>query len=181
MGKKRLLPFSIVICLVIYFFLYEVNQVMTLFKDAGGLWSKDKFRPLVTALSNLGMNIIMVQFWGLYGVILSTVLSMVIIGLPWLFANVFTEMFTKEQMPSLITEILSFAVADIVISSAVYFVCSYINIGGVIEVAIKLVICVVLTNLLLFLVFRRRDEFSQVLSLVNKVTKGKLFKNKQHN
>ena len=33
------------------------------------MWHEDKFRPLVTALTNLALNIIMVQFWGLYGVV----------------------------------------------------------------------------------------------------------------
>ena len=55
-GKKLELEFSTVICFCIYYFLYEVNQLLNTYKDAAGIWHEDRFRPLVTALSNLGMN-----------------------------------------------------------------------------------------------------------------------------
>ena len=74
-GDDLLLPFSAVICLVVYYYIYEINQLLNLYKDAGGIWHEDRFRPLVTAIANVSMNLIMVQFWGIYGVLLSTVLS----------------------------------------------------------------------------------------------------------
>lgn len=174
MGKERLLPFSIVICFAIYFFIYEINQVMNLFKDAGGIWSKDKFRPLVTAIANLGMNIIMVQFWGLYGVILSTVISMLIVGMPWLFYNLFTELFDRRQFPVLLKEIIYFVVASVLICTITYLVCSLIHLDGILEVVVKLLVCSILSNAMLFLVYRNSNEFKQVLLLINKITKGRV-------
>ena len=56
--------FSAVIFFCIYYFVYEINQLLNTYKDAAGIWHEDRFRPLVTALSNLAMNLIMVQFWG---------------------------------------------------------------------------------------------------------------------
>ena len=44
-GEKLLLDFSVVICLCIYFFVYEINQLWNLYKDAAGIWHKDRFRP----------------------------------------------------------------------------------------------------------------------------------------
>ena len=93
-----MLNFSVVVCFVIYFYVCEVNQLLNTYKDAGGIWHEDRFRPLVTAIANLGMNLVMVQFWGLYGIILSTVLSMLLVGMPWLFHNLFTTMFEKKNM-----------------------------------------------------------------------------------
>ena len=49
-GKDLMLDYAIVICFVIYFYVYEVNQLLNTYKDAGGIWHKDRFRPLVTAI-----------------------------------------------------------------------------------------------------------------------------------
>ncbi|WP_026659654.1 lipopolysaccharide biosynthesis protein [Butyrivibrio sp. AC2005] len=174
MGEERLLPYSIVICLAAYFFIAEINQLLNLFKDAGGLWSKDKFRPLVTSLANLGMNLAMVRFWGLYGVILSTVLSMLFIGMPWLFYNLFTELFDKEDLLPLLKEIISFVFVLTISAFATYGLCELTNADGVIGILIRMVICVIVPNTILFICFRRTKEYEQALLLVNKVTKGKL-------
>ncbi len=79
------------------FYIYEINQLLNMYKDAGGIWHEDRFRPLVTAITNLSLNLIMVQFWGIYGIILSTVLSMLLVGMPWLFYNLFTTLFKKAS------------------------------------------------------------------------------------
>ncbi|SEL72967.1 Membrane protein involved in the export of O-antigen and teichoic acid [Butyrivibrio sp. ob235] len=174
MGTQRLLPFSIVICLAAYFFIYEVNQIMNIFKDAGGLWSADRFRPLVTALTNLGLNLIMVQFLGLYGVILSTVISTLFVGMPWLFNNLFNELFKKEQFPILFKEIFLFVIAGIIVSSTTYFICSLIPFKGVIEVLSKLILCIIIANSLLYFMFRKNEVFINVVMLLDRITKGRL-------
>ena len=89
--NKKYAEKGVVICLVVYYYIYEINQLLNLYKDAGGIWHEDRFRPLVTAIANVSMNLIMVQFWGIYGVLLSTVLSMMFVGMPWLFHNLFWE------------------------------------------------------------------------------------------
>ena len=79
-----------VICLCAYFFTYEIASMMIQYKDAAGIWHEDRFRPLVTAFSNLVMNLITVQFIGIVGVLISTVISFAVIGIPWLIKNIFT-------------------------------------------------------------------------------------------
>ncbi len=69
-GKKEELMFAYpaVICFSVYFFIVEVNTLLNAYKDAAGIWHEDRFRPLVTAIVNLCLNLIMVQFWGIYGI-----------------------------------------------------------------------------------------------------------------
>ena len=59
-GDDLLLPFSAVICLVVYYYICEINQLLNLYKYCGGIWHEDLFMPLVTAIANLSMNLIMV-------------------------------------------------------------------------------------------------------------------------
>ena len=95
-GEDLMLGFSAVVFFVIYYYVYEVNQLLNTYKDAGGIWREDRFRPLVTAITNLGMNLLMVNYIGIYGIILSTVLSMIVVGMPWLIHNLFSTLFPRK-------------------------------------------------------------------------------------
>ena len=169
-----MLDFSIVICFVIYFYVCEVNQLLNTYKDAGGLWHEDRFRPLVTAIANLGMNLIMVQFWGLYGIILSTVLSMLLIGMPWLFHNLFTTMFEKKNMKVYLSSIAFYVFVSIISGVVSVIVCNFIDFGLWMTLFIKFIICLIIPNVIFFIAYHRTDEFKQSALLVNKMLHGKI-------
>ena len=60
----------------VYFYLVTMQQVNGMYKDAAGVWHQDRFRPLIAAMVNLFLNIVLVQFWGIYAILLSTSLVM---------------------------------------------------------------------------------------------------------
>lgn len=173
-GKDLMLDFSIVICFVIYFYVCEVNQLLNTYKDAGGIWHEDRFRPLVTAIANLGVNLVMVQFWGLYGIILSTVLSMLLIGMPWLFHNLFTTMFEKKNMKVYLSSIAFYVFVSIISGGVSVIVCNFIDFGLWMTLFIRFIICLIIPNVIFFIAYHRTDEFKQSVLLVNKMLHGKI-------
>lgn len=173
-GEQYQLGISAVVCLCIYYFVYEVNQLLNMYKDAAGMWHEDRFRPLVTALSNLIMNLIMVQFIGIYGVILSTVLSMLGIGMPWLLHNLFTVIFEKKYLPCYLKDLGMYIIVTLIACSITYFVTSLIHLSGLIEFIVKGIICVIIPNVIFLIVYRNRPEFAQSIRIFDKMTKGKL-------
>ena len=174
-GKDLQMEYAIVICICIYFFIYEINHLLNVYKDAAGLWHKDRFRPLVTALSNLAMNIIMVQFWGLYGVVLSTVISMCVVGMPWLIHNLFTVLFKKEHMVDYLKLLFTFAIVGGIICAVTTIVCNLITFNSnLITLVVRGIVCVVISNVLFIAVFRKNKRFGEAIYLIEKMFKGKL-------
>ena len=169
-NEKLMLGISEVVCFCIYFFVYEIQQLLLTYKDAAGMWHEDKYRPLVTALTNLALNIIMVQFFGLYGVLLSTVISIIFIGMPWLFYNLFTVLF-KRNAAKYVIRVVYYTVITIVISIITYSVCSLVPFTGIAELIVKLIICIIVPNLLFFATLFKFEEFGQVKALVKGILK----------
>ena len=169
-NEKLMLGMSEVVCFCIYFFVYEIQQLLLTYKDAAGMWHEDKYRPLVTALTNLALNIIMVQFFGLYGVLLSTVISIIFIGMPWLFYNLFTVLF-KRNAAKYVIRVVYYTVITIVISIITYSVCSLVPFTGIAELIVKLIICIIVPNLLFFATLFKFEEFGQVKALVKGILK----------
>ena len=80
-GKDLMLSMGAVVCFCVYFYIQEINKLFNTYKDASGIWHEDRFRPLVVALTNLCLNLLMVNFWGIYGILLSTVFATLFVGI----------------------------------------------------------------------------------------------------
>lgn len=173
-GEELMLGFAAVIFFCIYYFVYEINQLLNTYKDAAGIWHEDRFRPLVTALSNLGMNLIMVQFWGIYGVLLSTVLSTLFVGMPWLLHNLFTVLFEKEQLGGYLKRLFQYVAVVLVSCFACYFSCGFFRFSAWKTLIVRAIVCCVVPNIIYFVAYRNMPEFMQCLQLVDKMTKYKL-------
>ena len=166
-GKtEMMLPFEIVICLCIYFWTYEVNRVANVYKDAAGIWHEDRFRPLVTALCNLLMNLFMVRYIGLFGVLLSTVFSTVIINCPWLYFNLFKTIFEKKNFETYLKLIIKYLFVTVLIAVITYVLCSAIPAKGLLALAAKLIICMSIPNAVLYMTFRKDDAFVSAQQLI---------------
>jgi O-antigen/teichoic acid export membrane protein len=173
-GKELMLNYLAVVCFVVYYFIYEINQLLNLYKDAGGIWHEDRFRPLVTAVVNLGLNLIMVRFWGIYGVLLSTVISMLLVGMPWLFHNLFTTLFERRWFHHYLKKVLLYTVFSIGVCVISFFTCYYINLGKWSTLFVRLIICFIVPNVSFFVIYHKTEEYIETLTLVNGMTKGKI-------
>ena len=173
-GKNLMLPFLMVICFVIYFFARQLNALFNLYKDASGMWHEDRFRPLIAALTNLALNLILVQFIGIYGIVVSTVLAILCVGMPWLLHNLFTVIFEKKYLYGYLKKLLYYCFIVFISCVITCFVCSKINLGLIMTLVIRSIICVALPNLLYLFVYHKRREYIESLALVDKMTKGKL-------
>ena len=173
-GENLMLPFLMVICFVIYFFVRQLNALFNLYKDASGMWHEDRFRPLIAALTNLVLNLILVQFIGIYGIVISTVLAILCVGMPWLLHNLFTVIFEKKQLFGYLRKLLYYCLIVFISCVITYFICSKVNLGLIATLILRAVICVVFPNLIYLVAYHERREYKESLMLIDKMTKGKL-------
>lgn len=172
-GEKLMLSFPAVICFSVYFYVYEFNRLLNVYKDAAGLWHEDRFRPLATSLANLALNLVLVQFWGVYGVLLSTVISMLIVGMPWLFFNMFTVFFDKNLAKPYLRQIFYYVIISFVACSISYRICLLLPVNEWMAIFVRLIICMIIPNGIFLLVYHKKIEFGQSVQMLDKITKGK--------
>ncbi len=169
----NMLDYTAVVCFVLYFYLDRAMQLLITYKDAAGIWHTDRFRPLVTALANLIMNIILVQFIGLNGVMLSTVLSILVIGMPWIIYNLFTELF-KQSAKEYVLLLAGYTAVTAVISVLCIWLCNFIpemGRGGFLSLIVKGAICVIVSNIMYIVVYRKTKAFADTKQIVKRILK----------
>lgn len=158
MGERMLLGFGLVILLCVYFWIYELVMLLSMYKDAAGVWHEDRYRPLISGLLNLGTNILLVRYIGLYGIVLSTILSMGLVSLPWVTINVSKWVLKKDFMVFLI-QFLRSSVSICVTAGIVYLVCSCIPDSTWIWIIAKATITGVTAIVVMYLMMQRDEGF----------------------
>lgn len=170
-GTSLMLSFQAVICFGAYFFIIQINTLLNAYKDAAGIWHEDRFRPLATAFANLAMNLIMVQFWGIYGILLSTILSMILVGMPWLVYNLFTTLFDKKDMRCYVTKLLHYSAIAILSGAVSYFIGTMLPFCGILLMIVRAVICCIVSSMFIIMAFRKTEEYKKAVVLVDHITK----------
>ena len=173
-GESLKLEMPAVICFSTYYFIYEINRLLNTYKDAGGIWHKDRFRPLVTAFTNLGMNLVMVQFWGIYGVLLSTVISMLVVGMPWLLHNLFTTLFDNRFVKDYLLSLVFYLLVSTAVAAATFYICSFTNSSPWGTLFLRGLICIIFSNTVFLLIYRNLSDFTLAVMLMDRITKGKI-------
>ncbi len=155
---------GLVIFCVIYYYAMGANKLINMFKDAAGIWRVDRWRPLTAALVNLTLNLLTVRRLGLYGVLLSSVFSIVFIQIPWLFRNLFREVFPRQRMGAYIRLFCGMAAVALVSCVASWFVCGLFELNVWATLFVNAAVSFLVSNLCCFAVYGRNPVFRESLS-----------------
>lgn len=168
-GDKYLFPYETVLLFVFYFIVLYARKIVNTYKDAAGMWMADVLKPYVEAGFNLVVNIILVQFMGINGVKISSIIAMGLISLPWEVHVLFKNYFKKKEKVyyfGLVKMLLTMSIAGII----TFFVCTILPMYGVIPFIVKVLICTILPNILFLILFsNNKDCKNAMLFLGSKI------------
>lgn len=151
----------------IYFFFWRILDPISMYKDALGLWRKDKWRPLLTACVNLISNIVLVQLIGIYGILLSTILAVLFISFPF-SAKVLMNYFEKD-VKTYIFVTLKMMTFVFVAGIITWFVCGKIVLRNeYINFFLSGAVCLVLPNILFFVVYGKTPAVRKLLEYIER-------------
>lgn len=169
-GDDFLLPMTSVVLIVIYFYAQRMPSVLSTYRDAAGIWEKDQFRPIVVGVSNLILNVILVKHIGLPGVLLSSILTWIGIGIPWQLHISVDGLFPGKRW-NYVLYLVKDAVLTGVIAIVIYALCSLIQGQDILSFILKGVLCVIISNLLFYIATCRRKECKSFLQRIKGMLK----------
>ena len=130
-GKEMMFSDAIMAVFCIYFFSEHFCRVCHLYRQAAGLWWQDRYRPLVETVVNLSLNILLVRFIGVTGVMFSTIFCIVFIEGTWGTRILFKHFFTEEKQSKYMLKLLWSWVLTAAAGAITYFVCRKIALTGI--------------------------------------------------
>ena len=175
-GKKMMFGDSIMVIFCVYFFSTHFSRVCYVYRQAAGLWWQDRYRPIVETFVNLGLNILLVRFIGVSGVMFSTIFCIVFIEGTWGTRILFKHYFNDEKQSKYMFRLLWTWILTAISGAICYFVCGKLALKGIPALIVYGILATVISNAVYaagsaFLPeFRPSVEFALKLSGLNKLT-----------
>ena len=138
------------------------------YKDAAGIWWEDRFRPYVSMVINVVLNITLVQLIGISGVILSTVFSL-FISIPWENYTFFKYVFHRSSKSYYGKMFLS-AGTMLLAGMVTLWICALAG-DGIPALLLKICICIVVPNVIFALLNCKRQEFGEMMTMLRRILK----------
>lgn len=158
-GNDYLLDISAVVMIVLYYYGNVIKtSISSTFIDPAGLWNKTLLRQIIVAVVNLTLDVLLVKKFGILGIVFASFLATTVIALPLDIRVVYQYVLKKNYRTGLMQTIRHFAEAA-AICAVTYFVCSLINNETLVSFLIRMMICVIIPNVLMFWISRKSVEF----------------------
>ena len=124
-----------------------------------------EYQKFLSGITNLGLNLLTVKFLGLYGIVLSTIVSMVIISAPWITSNIFKLIF-KRSAKDYVVRLGYYFLTAVIATLITNLVIGLIPGDGWIGFIVKAAVCVLASNIVVVLMLFKIPEFSDAVSLI---------------
>lgn len=157
-GKSYVFTRDIVLILCINFFINGTRKAVLTFRDSMGLFWFDRYKALVEAALNLVISIVLVKMWGTLGVFLGTLASTLLTSV-WVEPYVFYKHRLRKSPAHFYLQYAVYVVIMAVVWIVTDRICNNVTGSLWFILLVRLLICVIVPNVLLLVVYFRKKEF----------------------
>ncbi len=175
-GRNFLLADSLIILFSLYFFVHKWCDIFYVYQEASGIWWENRMVPLIAAITNLCVNLLLVQIIGLAGILLSTIISVFFIydlGYAYVLFKCYFKTqnlgrFLGRQCIYLGTAVVTYAISAVI--------CQRILFSPLIQIILRMIVCCIIPNVILWVFWHRSVEFKGVKALMKRIVKQQICK-----
>lgn len=172
-GNKLLYPFSCVILICAYFYIQKMSDMRYAYELAKGLWWENRYRSIMEAIANLILNYFLGKYFGVYGIIVATLISLFFINFLYGTKIIFKYYFVNNDILAYFYEQFKYAMVTVCVCILTYFICSIIP-NGSIEFIYKIVLCAVFPNIFYWLFYKNSKVYRLSINwLISRLPKTK--------
>lgn len=167
-GAEYLLSILVLAILVLNYYQKVMRNTYSTFKDAAGIWVEDKYVPVVEAILNIVFSIVLLKIFGLAGVFMGTVIS----GLAlWCYSYpkyVYKKLFNRSYV-DYAKETLGYLLLFVILAAGTFAISRLVVFDNIwLQFFSDTLISLIVPNVILFVIFRKSDNFQYLLHLVEK-------------
>ena len=166
-GGRFVLGLPISIAIAINFFVAGYMNTLWVFRSTLGLFKQGKFRPILVAILNIVLSIVLGRLWGVFGVLFATFLSRAAISLwydPLILHRYGFEVSCKPFFARYFRRVLLLTAVLIAMLTIRHVVLS--SATTVLRFAVMTMVTAIVPNAIFWLAYRRCEEYAYFRSIV---------------
>ena len=138
--------------------------------EAKGLFWECRYLYVIEAFGNLGLNVILGYFFGITGVLIATIITILLFNFVGGTIVLYKYYFHTSKTEFFVLHLRCFLLT-VVNAGITSFVCSTLPLQGVVGFVVKLLVCLVLPNIIFALFYFKTIDFKDSLSIAKRLLK----------
>ena len=169
-GSGLMLDEPTMIMFCVYFYVLSMGGIRFLYHQASGLMWKKVYWTVAEALINIAGNFFLVQIWGMFGVVCSTIISLILIDFFYSSTIVYDYYFKNGKIGEYFKKHGLYFVITAVGCTAAYLVCNSIPVHGIWGLLLRLITCLLVCNIFFYLGYKQFPEYQESRKIAKRVT-----------
>ncbi|WP_289129063.1 oligosaccharide flippase family protein [uncultured Clostridium sp.] len=163
-GTEYILSKSVVLVVLLNFYLNGMRGPIATFKNKAGLFVQDKYISVIEGLVNLFGSLILIKYFGFIGVFLGTTLS-TLVTVFWSQPRVVYKYLFKRTVISYFIKYVIGIVVMLLVGGVTTFICNLVATEiTFISLIIRGLICLITVNSIYLLIFFRTPEIKYLIT-----------------
>lgn len=167
-GSDFTLSQVFVLLFALEIYIYGLEKNLSTFRTAMGLFQQAKYRPVFGMAINLGLSLLLINYIGIYGVIIGTIFSSLLTFM-WFDPYIIYKYVFKRSVHEYYFTNFKYILFIFAAGSIAYNIAQLVRGEGFGYVMIHSGICVVVTCIFIVVIFYRTEEFQYLWKLAKRI------------
>jgi O-antigen/teichoic acid export membrane protein len=173
-GTSFTLSIDVVAILALNFYMVGMQNAVWTFKSTFGLFKHGRWLVIGTAILNVVLSFLLGSYFGLFGILLSIAIARAVTN-SWYDPYVVFTLALEQNAKDYFIKYLTYVLVLLFILAVLFGIFSLIPFKGLPGLLFKLILCLIVTNSFIYLIFRKSTE----MNYLETVLKGMLLNLKQ--
>lgn len=171
-GKDLTLSLLFSLLFALYFYILKIGDIRSTYSAAAGLWWENRHRAIIEVIANIVLNYLFVRLWGVYGIIIATIIPILTIN-NTVGMRILNNNYFKVEHGTIIFffKNLIYFLATILAGVISWAICGFTP-NGITGLFIKGLICLFMPNMVYFLIYCKHGDFKNaktwILARINR-------------
>lgn len=174
-GEKYTFSNSIVLFIVINFYLTNMRRTANIFKETAGLFWNDRYKPIIESIVNLVFSLILVYKIGILGVFIGTTISTVTVCL-WVEPYVLFKHLYGKSVLEYFKLFFKYFFITIASLGIILLITSTFNEVTLLNFIFRIFLCIIIPNAIFLILFHKNEEFVYFKNIILKIVHRKKIK-----
>lgn len=172
LGNKMMLTPSIAIGLSIYFYILKSGDIRWIYHEGAGLWYECRFIMIGEAIANIILNILLCRLWGVFGIVLATIVSVLVTNMVLCPRVLFKEYFKNGKLREYWRDHIEYTGTMLLTAGVSWFICEGIcseGMGNFINLVGRFLICTLLSIVIFWIFWHRSERYRKAVSWIKRM------------
>ena len=174
-----MLHYPEVIALTAYFYVLKMGDLRWVYFEGAGLWWQARYIALAETLANICLNILLVRYFGVLGIILATLITLFFIDFIFSARLLFQQYYCNGKLGEFFGDHIRYFLVTALLAVPCIYVCNVLTTVmaqttvaetsdittsttfGILELLVRLLFCTIFAVAGYFLIYHRTAQFKE--------------------